>query len=339
MKNHFTYNYVLFNSQDGPTWKNIPDGYYNICVEELRQHDGICVVSAPLCHCPIWVRYLFSVHSSPALAKKINLPFKSLWFPYYFHNDFKEKKPLCFILLNHHIPLPYLDYLKLKYPDCKIVLMHRDLLKVCQRIAPKLLENKNIDLEMTFDKGESQKYGFPHFNEFESKVDIKVLGTPESDVYFAGRGKDRLPILLDIYHKMSSLGLQCKYFLTGVPKDQQVELPGIEYANRFMTYREMLYHTVNTRYVLEINQGGADGYTSRFLEAVMYNKKLITNNSFIKNSYFYNPRYIHIINSSEDLNKEFFIDQSQVDYHYNDDFSPMRMIERVDEELVKKYGR
>lgn len=45
-----------------------------------------------------------------------------------------------------------------------------------------------------------------------------------------------------------------------------------------MTYREMLYHTVNSKVVLEINQGCVDGFTSRFLESVMYNKRLLTNN-------------------------------------------------------------
>ena len=332
------YNYVLFNSQDGTTWKDFPDGYYNICVEELKREKGIEVVTAPLYYQCRMIRYLFAAHSSPALAQKVNLPFKRWWYPFYFKNGFEEKKPIAFIILNHHIPLDYLTYLKSRWPDCKIVLLHRDLMAVCQRTSPGLLNNPNIDLEMTFDKGEAAKYGFPHFNEFESKIDIPVLDTPESDVYFAGKGKDRLPLLLDAYQRFTTLGLHCKYYLTGVHVEQQVQLPGIEYANRFMSYREMLYHTVNTRFVLEVNQGGADGYTSRFLEAVMYNKKLITNNSFIKNSPFYNPKSILIFNKAEEISSSFVENSDNVDFHYNGEFSPMRMIERVEEELIKKYG-
>lgn len=332
------YNYVLFNSQDGTTWKDFPDGYYNICVEELKNSDCIEVVTAPLYHQNLIIRWIYSAYCSPALAQRVKLPFKHLWYPFYFKNKFKTDKPLCFIVLNHHLPLPYLSYLKHKFPNCKIVLLHRDLVQVCQRLAPGLMENPNIDLEMTFDKNESEKYGFPHFNEFESKIDVPILETPESDVFFAGKAKDRFPLLLDVYKQLTSYGLHCKYYLTGVPIEQQIQLPGIEYANKFMSYREMLYHTVNTRFVLEINQGGADGYTSRFLEAVMYNKKLITNNVFIKNSSFYTPKFIQIFNKAEEISRFFVENSSDVNYYYNGEFSPMRMIERVEEELIKKYG-
>lgn len=336
--NNLKYNYVLFNSLDGRSWKTNPDGYYSICAEELNKYEGIKVVNAPLDYCSNFIRFIYSVHSSPALEKKLNIPFKYVWYPYYFKNDFKIEKPLCILLLHRQLPLSYLKYLKNKYSDCKIVLLHRDLRKVAERMAPKLLEDPNIDLEMTFDKGESIKFGFPHFNEFESKIEITLLNKPESDVYFAGKAKDRLPLLLEFYKKFTSMGLQCKYYLTGVPKNEQVCLPGIEYADRFITYREMLYHTVNTRFVLEINQGGCDGYTSRFLEAVMYNKKLITNNSFIKNSVFYNPKYIQIVNNPNELQDSFFNDEDVIDYHYNGEFSPLRMVERVEEELIKKFG-
>lgn len=339
MRNTFKYNYVLFNSQDGATWKDFPDGYYSICAEELNHFDGTKSVSAPLDYCNRVVRFIFSAHCSPALAQKINLPFKKLWYPLYFKNDFKETKPICFLLLNRHYPPSYLDYLKQTYPDCKIVLLHRDLLKVCKRMSPWLLNNPNIDLHMTYDKGESEEYGFPYFSEFESKIDIPNLNKPECDVYFAGKAKDRLPILLDVFKKLTSFGLNCKFYLTGVPKDLQVALPGIEYSERFMTYREMVHHTVNTRFVLEINQGGANGYTSRFLEAVMYNKKLITNNYFIRQSKFYDPNKILIIEKAEDIQKSFFESDSLVDYHYNGEFSPLRMVERVEEELIKKYGK
>ena len=105
-----------------------------------------------------------------------------------------------------------------------------------------------------------------------------------------------------------------------------------------MTYREMVFHTVNTNYVLEINQAGADGYTSRFLEAVMYNKKLITNNTFILQSKFYDPAKILIINNADDIQDSFFDGAPFAEYHYNGEFSPLRMVERVEEELIKRYG-
>lgn len=333
------YNYVLFNTQDGATWKDSPDGYYSICVDELKNHDGIKVVSAPMDYRNSLIRFVFSLHSSPRINKKINLPFKRHWFPYYFKNDFETTKPICFVLLNHHLPQEYLSFVKSKYPDCKIVLLHRDLLKVHHKLAPQFIDNPFVDIEMTYDKGESEKYGMPHFDEFESKIEVKKLNSTECDVFFAGSSKGRFELLLEIYKKITSMGYSCNYYLTGVPKEKRIVLPGITYADRFMPYKEMLTHTVNCNVVLEINQPGADGYTSRFLEAVMYNKKLITNNQFVKETKFYNPAYISCIAGADDIGSEFLSnDNLIVDYKYSGEFSPLHMIERVEEELVKKYG-
>lgn len=334
----FHYNYVVFNSGDDSKLKRNTDGYYTICLAEAEKHPNVKVVSRPLDYLPYPVRALYTIHTSAKLAHKVNLPFKNKWYPYYFKNDFKNDLPLCFIILNHSLPISYFEYLKNRYPDCRIALLHRDLLKVCKRSAPNLPMNPILDLEMTFDVGESKQYGFPHFNEFESLIDLNVSETPESDVYFAGKGKDRLPLLMKVYDKLTAAGLNCSYYLTGVPSNQQINKPGIVYADRFMTYREMLQHTVNSRCILEINQGGADGYTSRFLEAVMYNKKLLTNNHFIKQSKFYRPDYIQCFDDNCDIDPSFIKESAPVDFGYNGEFSPLRMIERVDEELVKKFG-
>ena len=334
----YHYNYVIFNSPDNNKLRRNPDGYYTICLQELESCEAIRVVSQPLDYMPYWVRLIYSIHNSAKLGKKVNLLLKSCWYPFYFKNDFNNDRPICFVMLSRSIPLSYLEYLKKHYKGNKLVLLHRDLLKVCERCAPDLAHNPIFDLEMTFDQGESKKYGFPHFNEFESKIDMAVKDTPECDVFFAGRSKDRLPLLLAVYNRLTQAGLTCHYYLTDVPLNNRVQLPGITYAEHFMTYREMLYHTVNCRCVLEINQGEADGYTSRFLEAVMYNKRLLTNNAFIKNSPFYRLGYIQCFENASEINPEFVKECDSVDYHYNGEFSPYRMIERVDEELVKRYG-
>ncbi len=218
-------------------------------------------------------------------------------------------------------------------------MLHRDLVKICNLVDPNMSKNPIWDLEMTFDKGESQKFGFPHFDEFESKIDIQQEEEMESDVFFAGKAKDRLPRLLEAYEIFTKAGLKCKYYLTEVPKEEQKELPGVEYADKFMSYKEMLYHTVNTQCVFEINQTGADGYTSRFLEAVIYGKKLITDNAFVKQSKYYTPNNIQVVSRMSDIDASFVRKgEDFVDYHYDGGFSPFRMIERVEEELIKKFG-
>lgn len=334
----FNYNYVLFNTYDNKFGID-QKGYNTICVKDLENCPQIRVVSYPLDYTPKWIRYAFGIHNSEKIAKKIKLPLKNLWYPFYFKNNFEEEKPLCFIVLNHRLSLDYIKFLKKTYPTCRIVLLHRDLIKVCKRVAPQLLFNPIFDLEMTFDSGESKQYGMPIFSEYESKANIPVKSEIESDMFFAGRAKDRLPKLLKAYGIFKEAGLKVYYYLTGVPVEDQISLPGIVYAEKNMSYYEMLCHTVNTRCVLEINQEGASGYTSRFLEAVLYDKKLITNNEFIRQSKFYKSGNIQIVDKMEDIDPSFVKNDFKVKYEYNGEFSPFRMIERVEEELINKYGK
>lgn len=334
----FYYNYVFFNSPEGNRLKRNPNGYFTICSEDLEKDDRTIVVSQPLDTAPYLLRFLYAVHHAERINQKIRLPFKRIWYPLYFKNTFKNNKPMCFII-HSTLPFGYFKYLKKNYPGCKLVLLHRDLAWVCDQRAPGLSRNPILDLELSIDKGESEKFGFIWFSEFESKIDVKPAEKQESGVFFAGKAKDRLPLLMDIYHRLTKAGIDCQYYLVGVPKEQQIPCPGIVYSDKLMPYREMLEHTVNTGCVLEVNQEGADGFTSRFLEAVMFNKKLVTNNLAIKDNKFYNSDKIQLFRKAEEIDIEFVRKGSKgIDYHYNNEFSPLRMIEKVDEELVKKFG-
>lgn len=332
------YNYVYFNSPEGNRLKRNPNGYFTICAEDMEKDERIIVVSQPLDCAPYFLRLLYAIHHAERINQKIRLPFKKIWFPLYFKNVFNNKKPMCFII-HSTLPFDYFKYLKKHYPDCKLVLLHRDLKWVCDKRAPGLSQHSILDLELSIDKRESEKYGFIWFSEFESKIDIRPAEKQESGVFFAGKAKDRLPLLMDIYRKLTEAGIDCRYYLVGVPVEQQTPHSGVVYSDKFMPYREMLEHTVNTGCVLEVNQEGADGYTSRFLESVMFNKKLITNNAAIKETKFYSEDKIRYFKTAEDIDVEFVRSGSRgVDYHYNNEFSPLRMIEKVDSELVKKFG-
>ena len=92
----------------------------------------------------------------------------------------------------------------------------------------------------------------------------------------------------------------------------------------------MLLYSIRCRCMLEINQDGAVGNTSRFLEAVMYNKKLITNSHSIKKDVFYKPEYIKIFDDIKDIDPSFVKDDTVVDYNYNNEFSPIGLIKCVD---------
>lgn len=334
-----SYNYVIFNTPEGRRFRVDEDEYYYICSKDLVGSNGFIVVPHPLYDRSVLLQMAYKIHNSPKINQLVRLPFKEKWFPIYYKGNFPDDRPICFVIMNPHLPIDYLKFLKKKYSNCKIVRLHRDLRAVGERMSPGLSDSGILDLEMTIDYGESIKYNWPHFCEFESKIEIKEQRPFECDLFFAGKAKDRIPLLMEIYQRAVKAGFKVYYYLVGVKSEEQIDLPGIVYADKFMSYREMLTHSVNCKCMLEVNQRGADGYTSRFLEAVMYNKKLITNNSYVKQSSFYRPDYIQCFDSAKEIDLNFINNVTPIDYHYNNEFSPFRVIDRIEEELAKQNER
>lgn len=99
----------------------------------------------------------------------------------------------------------------------------------------------------------------------------------------------------------------------------------------------MLYHSVNSRCILDINQENADGYTSRFLEAVMFNKRLLTDNKSIASSEFYSEDNIQIIDNYQHINTSFVRNNKAVDYHYTGQFSPVNLLFKIEKILLDNF--
>jgi len=332
------YNYIFFNVADINTRISTPLEYNAICVKDLLSMQGVKVVSYPVDYASYLIRWFYSIHHSSRINKIVKIPFKKLWYPFYFKENFTDNKPICFVLSCTYLSIDYLKYLKKKYPNCRIVRIHRDLIGLWkQKHSDFEEESKLIDLRLSYDCEDSKKYGIPHFDEFESKINIeRAPNYPLSDVFFAGKAKDRLPMILDVYHKLAEAGLNCDFFITNVQKNMQIHLKGITYSDKPMSYYQMLYRSVNSKCILEIQQTGATGYTSRFLEAVMYNKKLITNNQSIKDSPFYHKDYIQCFTNLDDIDTSFVTKSLEnIDYHYNNEFSPIHLIEQIDSELER----
>ena len=235
----------------------------------------------------------------------------------------------------YNLPIDYISFLRKTYPNCKIVKVYRDLVSAIVNRHPQYkpeLAKDYFDLLMSYDSSDAKKYNMYYFDEIESKISVpKAHDYPISDIFIAAKAKDRLPKILRACEIFNSAGLKCDFYLTGVPKQERIHMNGITYAEKNMPYPDMLYRSVNSRCMFEINQDGAVGYTSRFLEAVIYNKRIITDNPFVLQSKYYNERFVQVINSIDDIDTNFiFQSQEDVDYKYENDFSPINLIKMID---------
>lgn len=329
------FNYVFFNYMEAGLWKKNYDGYYAICVRDLESLDGLRLVYHPLDRKPYLLRLLFAIHNSRKLSLHVNVPFKELWYPLYFKDDFKNDLPYCFIAQDY-LPKGYIKYLKEMYPNCKIIKITRDLVRTQTRLFNSYYYDNTYDIWMSFDEKDSIEYNMVYFPEFESKIDVPVSENyPISDVFFAGRAKDRLPRLVQVYDKLSNAGISCFFYILGVPNEMQINRKGIVYSNKPLSYKQMLYYSVNSRCILEVNQLGAVGYTSRFLEAVMFNKYLITDNTSIVTNRFYNEKYMQVFDNVDSIDTSRIKSIENIDYQYAGEFSPIHLIQQIDDLLTQ----
>ena len=96
----------------------------------------------------------------------------------------------------------------------------------------------------------------------------------------------------------------------------------IENEKDFVPYEDYLKLLVKTKTILDIVDGNQSGLTLRCMEALFFNKKLITNNLDIENYDFYNPKNVFILGKDDMNNIKQFID------------SPYEL---VDEKIVNYY--
>ena len=328
------YHYVVLNYPYTLGWKmDNPDGYYSICMEDLKNKESITVVNYPLDGKPALIKFLYRSFLSlkfrfpdNLLMKNVLSFFYSLYLP-----KCDTKKDYCFVFISDVWDIQFMRYLKRKHPNCKIVMALRDLVKT-KWFYKDLVEAKLVDNWMSYDNGDCEEYGMSYFSEFESKIEISAnSNVPSSDVFFTGRAKQRLPKLVKCYDYLTSLGLKCLFIILDAPEDQKEKRDGILYTNKYMTYRRMLEYSIRSKCLLDINQEGATGYTSRFLEAVIYNKLLLTNTIGIEKHPLYDSRYIKEFRSIEEVPSSFFEGKENIRYNYNNDFSPLKFIEKVNE--------
>lgn len=283
---------------------------------------------------------LYRYHTSPILNRKVPMPFRGIWNPLIFKNSFADDKPICFILFGNKrlFASTFINYIRKTYRGSKIVFFAQDL--IARSWGEKFSEIKGFfDLIISFDHADAKTHGVDYYPLVYSPYDIPEDDSiPESDVYFVGKAKDRLPQILAAYEKLRNSGLKCDFYITGVKPEDQKYADEITYGNQ-MPYIENLKHIKKTKCLLEIMQGGGHGYTLRACEAIMYDKKMITDNPEISGAPFYQPELISVFNCAEDIDPSFVIaEPAVVDYKWKANLSPLKLLEYIDEKFEREQG-
>ena len=221
-----------------------------------------------------------------------------------------------------------------KWPNIKYILYYPDA--VCRGVsayANYLREQDVFDLVYSFDVEDSKRYGMIFWNTPYSVKEEYLQIAVKEDLYFVGVGCERFSILCDIAKCGKYAGLKLHMDVVHeLPPGNVQNIPdniAIHSYENVIPYYQSLQNTLKARCIIEIARPGQAGLTLRAYEAVVYNRKLLTNNKTILSFSFYDPRFMQYFEKVEDIDWDWVKEDIEVDYHYNGEFSPLRLMEDI----------
>jgi hypothetical protein len=217
----------------------------------------------------------------------------------------------------------------------KISLLYNRLGNVQLYELPNNGKDLFADYIFTYDPDDMKALGLKYFEIYSKydKVDTADL-TNDNDIFYCGsvthRWKiSRLELVEAIYEYLRKYGILCDFHMTFENDARDLECEFKE--RKKLSYLEILKHDLSSNVILEIVSDGKFGPTFRYCEAVVYNRKLLTNNPNIVDLQFYNPKYMRVFSNIEDIDVEWIKKEEEVEYNYNGEFSPQALWKQIQE--------
>lgn len=176
----------------------------------------------------------------------------------------------------------------------------------------KLVKNiKGIGWDIwTYDLTDCQKYHFKHNKTFYTKKTKALVGEKCEekmlyDVAFIANNKGRDTMIRNVKKMLEEKGLKTYFYVLNMP-----ELEGNKCVNNApLQYAEYLEVVKKSKAVLDIVTDGNYGLTLRPIEALLMQKKLITNYYDVKQCDFYKEENIFLMNDDDWENIEEFLSE------------------------------
>lgn len=183
----------------------------------------------------------------------------------------------------------------------------------------------------TFDGNDANYYRlnlasqFHCFNEIDNEK--KKI---EHDLVFVGANKDRLETLLQLDAFCKENTIKNKFIIVSeeIRIQNEIKNGGI-HCSRWMDYLDVIDLTKKSSAILDIVHGGQIGMTMRVMEAIFFDKLLVTNNIEITKQPFYDKKNIFVIgiDNMKELKKFLSSGNAKYSQEIKDDFHITHWIE------------
>lgn len=301
--------------------------YYQISYYGLHQEKNAQIVDALIDSDNKVKRLFYLAHMSDKINRRIQLPFKKLWYSSYYKEVY-DGSEYFFVFFDAQLrkcTKNYRDHLKHYYPGCHIILFLTDQISSFENFDKEEIF-KFADLILTYENKDAERYGLTYYPDVYSKLSDSILKSDfnQSDLIFVGYKKNRLDSIVNVFDRAVDAGLKTFF----VVPDIEDNIRGI--STEKISYLDYLKYVKRSSCILEIEQNNATGYTLRTLEALAYNKKLLTNNKEIKMASFYNTDQIQVFDDVDHIDFNWIKKKyDHINNHAIDKFSTHRLIQFI----------
>lgn len=237
------------------------------------------------------------------------------------------------------IPPRLIKMLRKHQPNTRLIYYFIDGVERTAQVSRVSLEKlldfmKQFDGVYTYDRNDSERFGYP-FIEIPLWISKETAAaSTDCDLYFCGRDKGRSELLMDIYDRASTAGVRCHYRITNLKPENARE--GIVSA-AWTPYSETVREARSANCILELLAENNHGATLRYKEAVIYNKKLLTNNPEVQHLPYYDARWMRYLEKAEDVDLEWLRKTEDISYGYRNDFSAEYFLNEVERMYISEH--
>lgn len=252
-----------------------------------------------------------------------------------------EYETINIVMFNASIKRYYsaelLEDIKNKYKNVKLTLFFMDpsTIWASQNAMDIINNNPNIfDYIFTVDEDDAKQKQWIYWPTPYSKIEFTDCASKQ-DFYFCGATKDRHLLLIDLIDALNINNVKTKLDIFYIKKneknlDKLLEIINIKSIDDMKKYEDTLREVESSNCILElVTPDQSATYTLRDYEAVVYNKKLLTNNKSIFNFPYYNESTMKYFETIEDIDFEWIKKKTIVDYDYKGEYSPQKLIEEI----------
>ena len=252
-----------------------------------------------------------------------NFKLKNIWLDRKNIEDIKKITADDTVIFFDTLNSAYLDLKKKYFHDTKSIFWLWNTIEKRSIKQLKIIKKSTKNI-WTFDKKDSLTYDILYTTQFYWRENFTNSFDEEIDIFFIGQDKNRIEKI----EKIAAIeDLNNEIYIireTGKIYSKKYE----KYLKKnVLSYEDVIEKIKKSKCLLEINLEGQEGITLRTLEALFFNKKLITNNRKVKEYDFYNKNNIYIIDDTNILEKNFFEIKK---------FLKLKN-QKIDDEILKKY--